>query len=75
MKRAQIVFNNGGSSYFCTVRDLSDHGARLVADEWFACPNDVDLKFLEGLERFGAPVNCRIAWHNVYELGVQFQPN
>lgn len=73
MKRAQIVFNDGGSSLYCTVRDLSETGAQLTADSWFSCPENVGLKYLEGPERFAAPTDCRIVWRKNDAFGVEFQ--
>jgi hypothetical protein len=75
MKRARIAFNNGNISLFCIVKDLSGSGAQLTTDGLCDCPEDVELMFLDGPERFGFPMKCRVVWRNIGALGVRFQPN
>ncbi len=73
--RAQILFNDGHSSSYCVVRDLSDAGARLATDSGLKFPNAVGLKYLDGPQRLAAPKACEIVWRNGDTLGVHFQAN
>ena len=73
--RAQIVYNDGHSSSYCVVRDLSNAGAQLTTDGGLTFPKDVDLKFLDGPQRLAAPTTCQIVWRNGDAMGVHFHSN
>lgn len=65
---ARIVFNNRTSTLDCTVRNVSDEGARLVLGAAVAVPDEFDL-VISQKERTH---RCRIAWRNANEIGVAF---
>ena len=73
--RARILFEDGERSLYCLVKDLSVSGARLATDGFYDCPDEVDLKFLEGSQRFSAAKSCRVVWRNREIMGVHFHPS
>jgi hypothetical protein len=68
LKGAMIAFNNRSSTLSCTVRDISDTGARLRVAKDQAVPARFDLLIeVDGLE---AP--CTVAWRRGEDIGVTF---
>lgn len=69
LKGGRIVFNNAASTINCTVRNISDAGARLdVASVW-GVPPVFDLK-LEG-----QPLrSCEVVWRTSSAVGIAFAP-
>jgi hypothetical protein len=68
LKGGTIVFNNRSSTLPCTVRDISDTGARLRVAKGLAVPHHFDLLIeVDGLE---AP--CTVAWKRGEDIGVTF---
>jgi hypothetical protein len=67
LKGARIVFNAGGSTIDCTVRNLSASGAKLDVTSVVGIPNSFDLS-LGGQLR-----PCRVVWRSLKQLGVEFQ--
>ena len=58
LKAGTIAFNNRHSTLQCTVRDLSDGGARLLIDGSINAPDTFELFVeLDGLEASCAVVN------------------
>jgi len=69
LKGGTIVFNNRSSTLSCTVRDISETGARLRVQKDQLVPSDFDLMIeVDGLE---AP--CSVAWRRGEEFGVVFR--
>lgn len=67
LKGARIVFNAGRSTIDCTVRNLSESGAKLDVTSVVGIPNSFDLQLGEQLRP------CRVAWRSLKQLGVEFQ--
>lgn len=68
LKGALIAFNNRSSTMSCTVRDLSDTGARLRFAPGQAIPGRFDLI----IESEGIDVPCAVAWRRGEDIGVAF---
>ncbi|MBN8912210.1 MAG: PilZ domain-containing protein [Rhizobiales bacterium] len=68
LKGARIVYNDRSSTLSCTVRDLSDTGARLRVPQGQAVPSQFDL--LIDVDGFEAP--CTVVWRRGEEVGVTF---
>lgn len=64
---AKIVYNDKKSILNCTVRNLSEHGARLIFGVTPMCPNTFELD-LGG----GRVHPCRIAYRVGPIMGVRF---
>lgn len=69
-KGAQIVSNDGASAVDCTVRDVSDTGARLRVES----PIGVPAAFILRLAAGGLERDCRLVWTNAKEIGAAFVP-
>ncbi|MFD2648658.1 PilZ domain-containing protein [Devosia albogilva] len=67
LKGGRIVINNGFSTFECTVRNLSDTGARLKVASIVGLPDSFDLVMEDGTRHA-----CRVAWKTETELGVTF---
>ena len=65
---ARIVFNNRASTFDCTVRNISETGARLVFGGPVSAPDEFDLVISQKERTY----RCRIAWRNANEMGVTF---
>lgn len=66
-KSAKIVFNSGAAAIDCTVRDISDRGARLIVASVIGIPDSFDLAISD------APVRqCRLIWRKPEQIGVAF---
>lgn len=68
LKGARIAFNERSSTLSCTVRDISDTGARLRVAQGQAVPSQFDL--IIDADGFEAP--CSVAWRRGEEVGVTF---
>ncbi len=68
LKAGVIAFNNRYVTYNCTVRDLSDTGARLRVDDVTVIPASFEL--IIDLDGFEAP--CEVTWRRQHEVGVKF---
>ena len=68
LKGARIIFNHGSSSFSCTIRDLSDGGAKLVVNSMVAIPSTFDLRFDDG----SSPQHCSVQWTSGTAIGVRF---
>ncbi len=69
LKGARIVFNGRASTLSCTVRDISEKGARLRVAQGQAVPSRFDL--LIDTDGFEAP--CKVAWRKGEDVGVTFE--
>ena len=69
LKGGHVVVNDGFSTFNCTIRNLSDTGARLRVASVIGIPDQFELVLDDG-RSFG----CTVAWRQETELGVQFIP-
>ena len=67
LKGGKIVVNNGFSTYDCTVRNLSDIGAKLTVASLVGIPETFQLAMDDG-RRF----NCETIWRKEGQIGVKF---
>jgi hypothetical protein len=67
LKGGRIVINDGFSTFQCTVRNLSDTGARLKVASIIGIPDTFQLVMDDG-RKFA----CAVAWKTEFEIGVQF---
>ncbi len=66
-KGAKLCFNNDMSVIDCTVRDISDGGARLQFGSHFDCPRFVTLRFGDG-----SVYDCEVRRFANMVMGVKF---
>jgi hypothetical protein len=64
---AQVVFNDLMSTFNCTIRDLSETGARVKLNAPVQVPPAFMLRFSDGRIR-----RCKVRRRNALELGVEF---
>jgi hypothetical protein len=69
LKGGRIVFNNGSSSVACTIRSLSEGGARLLVETVLGIPSEFTLVRDDG----GTARECFVRWRSSTVLGVEFQ--
>lgn len=67
LKAGIISFNNRHSTLPCSVRDISDKGARLEAAATSVPDTFVLIVELDGLE-----ADCEVVWRKVNLVGVRF---
>lgn len=67
IKGGHIVVNDGFSTFNCTVRDMSEDGARLKVDGVIGIPDSFQLAMNDG-QKFA----CTVAWRTEREIGVKF---
>lgn len=67
LKGGKIVLNNGHSTFDCTVRNLSDAGAKLIVASIVGIPRTFVLAMDDG-RRF----SCESIWQKDGEIGVRF---
>lgn len=67
LKTARIVLENRISTVTCTVKNLSEVGAKLVGDNFLNIPDDFFLLMDDGHKR-----HCVVRWRKLKELGVEF---
>jgi hypothetical protein len=70
LKGGRIVFNGGHASVDCTIRNVSESGARLHVDSVLGVPEEFTLMFADG----SAPRECLVKWRNPSAIGVEFKP-
>lgn len=68
LKAGLLTFNGSFSAMKCTVRDLSDGGARLKVDQLAAIPAEFELI----IEIDGLYAKSSVAWRKASEIGVRF---
>lgn len=66
LKGAKIIINRQ-SSLDCTVRNLSDTGAKIVVPSPVMIPDRFELRFEDGRE-----LPCIVRWRTLSEFGVEF---
>src|SRR5215218_10453290 len=64
----QVVFNNRSSVLTCTVRDLSEIGARICFTDAFELPPEFDLE----IPSRGLRLPARLVWSRGANYGVVF---
>ena len=67
--RGEILHSNGNSRTECTIRDLSEGGARIEAPQSVTVPEFFDLFIPQRNLRH----RVRIIWRHASEFGVSFQ--
>lgn len=67
LKGGSIVVNNGFSTFDCTIRNLSESGAKLAVTNALGIPEQFELAMHDG-RRFA----CEVAWRTQTEIGVRF---
>ena len=67
LKGGRIVTNDGHSTFDCTVRNLSEEGAKLVVTSIIGLPQRFRLSLHDGRD-----FECETIWHTETELGVRF---
>ncbi|KKB76578.1 hypothetical protein VW35_17555 [Devosia soli] len=67
LKGGRIVTNDGHSTFDCTIRNLSDEGAKLAVTSIIGLPQ----RFLLALQD-GRRFDCEMVWHTETEIGVKF---
>lgn len=68
LKAGIIACHNHFVTFNCTVREMSETGARLAVHDAAPIPSDFDLI----LELDGLRAACQVAWRKQKELGVRF---
>jgi hypothetical protein len=68
LKSGVICFNGRHSTYPCALRNISDHGARLMIDMPERVPNNFELH----IELDGLWAECEVVWRGYDSLGVRF---
>jgi hypothetical protein len=66
--KGQVVFNNRASAIDCTVRDLSDTGARIVFADVFLPPPEFELE----IPSRDLQVQARLVWSRGATHGIVF---
>ncbi|WEJ32532.1 PilZ domain-containing protein [Devosia sp. SD17-2] len=69
LKGGKIVINSGYSTFDCSVRNLSDEGAKLIIAGIIGIPDHFDLEMDDGKR-----LSCEVIWRTEAELGVKFLP-
>jgi hypothetical protein len=69
LKGGRIVFHDGHSSFSCTIRNLSEGGAKLQLESTMAVPPEFTLVFDDG----SPSKRCVVRWRNPTSLGVEFR--
>jgi len=67
LKGGRIVTNDGHSTFDCTIRNLSNEGAKLVVTSIIGVPQRFALALQDGRQ-----FNCETVWHTETEIGVKF---
>jgi hypothetical protein len=68
LKRGKILYYDRPSVIDCTIRDISEGGARLLCSQSGLLPKEFFLVFVVEKEMR----NARIVWRTAEELGVEF---
>jgi hypothetical protein len=68
LKGGRIIFNEGWGTLSCTIRNLSDDGAKLQLESVLGIPSEFTLMFDDG----SPSRKCLVKWRNPTSLGVEF---
>jgi len=69
LKGGRISFHQLGTSTDCTIRNLSDTGACLIATSQVGIPNEFNLV----TDSDKAVRRCRVEWRSGNRIGVSFK--
>ena len=67
LKGGKIVVNDGFSTFNCTIRNMSETGAKLLVPSVIGIPERFNLALDDGRS-----FACEVAWRTETELGVKF---
>lgn len=67
-KGAWAAFNNRHCTIPCTVRDISETGARILTEGTVNIPDTFELI----VDLDGTEANCEVVWRKANEIGVRF---
>jgi zona occludens toxin (predicted ATPase) len=67
LKGGLIVINDGFSTFKCTVRNLSETGARVKVESIVGIPDSFQLAMDDGRK-----YACTAVWKTATEIGVKF---
>lgn len=65
---AKIIFNNKQSVFDCTVRNISEDGARLIVPNMLGVPKSFELR----IPKIDARYICDTVWRTKRETGIKF---
>ena len=68
LKGARISFENSNSTFSCTVRDISEAGAKLEIGNTLPIPDEFTLTMEDGSASF----RCKVRRRTMTTLGVEF---
>jgi hypothetical protein len=68
LKGGRIIFNEGWGTFSCTIRNISESGAKLQVESVLGIPSEFTLNFDDG----SPPRKCVVKWRNPTTLGVEF---
>ena len=68
LKRAKVVYPNNRTVVDCTLRDLSEQGARILCGDPAVLPNEFQLVFTAERQARDA----RVVWRRPDQVGVMF---
>ena len=68
LKGAIVAYNNRRSTMSCTVRDISDTGARIRVEGSINAPDT----FLLAIELDGLEADCEVVWRKSPDVAVRF---
>lgn len=68
LKRGALILNNGFSRIDCTIRDISEGGARIVTDSMINLPKHIELLVTESGEKYTAQTR----WQKDRQSGLMF---
>jgi hypothetical protein len=68
LKGGRIVFNQGWATFSCTIRNISETGAKLQVESVLGIPSEFTLNFDDG----SPPRKCVVKWRQPTTLGVEF---
>jgi hypothetical protein len=68
LKSGIVATNDRHLTMGCTVRDLSDTGARIRVESSLSVPDTFELI----IEMDGLEANCQVVWRNGKEVGVKY---
>jgi hypothetical protein len=67
--RGKLYFNNRLNVVDCTIRDISDYGARLIYSEGVVTPDELELY----IPQKDQTLSVKIVWRRGQEVGVVFE--
>lgn len=67
LKGGRIVINDGFSTFQCTIRNISETGARLKVASIIGIPDSFQLAMDDGRK-----FTCAVVWRTAEEIGVTF---